>query len=269
MEEDRTTRIGIGALVRQSYAVLLHSWSTYLKLVWLPTAILLVAGTVLLFMKMQVDTRLWTAMVFQGVMYLLLVPAVTSWHRLIVLGPRARIAYRFRHEEILYVEVLMGLGVAVYMFMLLSGLMFAAPLISGAAWAIGRSAEEWFYRLLAWLVSFFVVSRFLLVVPAAAVDREMRIAASRNALRHSLLPFTAAYFLVLLGPQLLLWFVGDPSSWILRGLPGNPATVLVLISFYAGLALTVVFWMLSAAVLSFAYKALVLERTPADSSLAN
>lgn len=269
MEKTRTIRIAVGALVGQSYAVMLRRWGTLLKLVWLPTIVLAFAGTVLLFMKMDLDKRLWTAVGFQGAMYLLFVPAVTSWHRLILLGPRSRLEYWFGREEILYVEVLMGVGVAVYMFMLVSGLMFAVPLICGAAWATANSGVEWLYRLSAWLVSFLVVARFLLVVPAAALDRDMKMAASGTAMRRNVLRFAAAYFFVLVGPQLLLWFVGDPSSWILRGLGGRPAPALVLISFYAGLALTGVFWTLSAAVLSFAYRTLVLERTPAGSLMAN
>ena len=269
MEENRTTRINVIAVVRESCAVILRHWRACFALVWLPLVVLLAAGTILLVTGMQFTGRLWAAMGFQGAMYLLLVPAVTSWHRLILLGPGSRISYSFGHEEIAYIEVLIGVGVAVYMFMLLSGLMFAAPLISGAAWAIGNSDGEWFYRLLAWMVSFFVVARFLLVVPAAALGGEMKTAVSSAILRRNVLRFTAAYFLALVIPQVLLWFVGDPSSWILRGLSGPTHRLPVFASFYAGLVITVVFWMLSASVLSFVYKSMIPERAGPPLPLAN
>ncbi|MFZ0486070.1 MAG: hypothetical protein WAL83_03660, partial [Arenicellales bacterium] len=258
----RAARINVCGLVRQSYAETLAQWSAWLKLACIPFLVLAAAGTALMLIHMHFNTRLWASLVFQGASYLLLVPVATSWHRLILRGGAARVGYRFGHEEYLYLEMLMAIGITFYLVMLVSGLLFAAPFISEASWLSGSSGAEWSYRIVGWLVLFFAICRFLLVLPAAAIGREMRISQSSRALRGNAIRLSAAYFFTLLVPQSLLWFLGDPSSWVLRGSLGEVGLAWVLGSFYVGLAVTVLFWMLSVGVVSFTYKALVLQNAP-------
>lgn len=264
---DGAGRIDIRRLVRQSYAAALDHGSAWLRLAWGPFLLLAALGTVLMLTRMQFNARLWASFVFQGASYLLLIPVATSWHRLILRGNNARTSYRFGHEEFLYLEMLVVVGLTVYIFMLLSGLLFAAPFISEASWLSGSSGAEWSYRIFGWLVLFFAVSRFLLVLPAAALGREMKISRSSGILKGNILRLSAAYLVALLVPQLLLWFFGNPASWVLRGSIGEVQLPWILGSFYLGLAITIVFWILSIGLVSFAYRALVLDR--ADHGVLN
>lgn len=258
-EGDQARIIHIASVVRRSFAAVIHHRLALLNLTRVPFLLLAAVGTVLLVLEMQFKVRLWASIAFQGGMYLLLLPVVTSWHRLLLLGTDSRVGYRFGHEEFIYMELLLGLGILISLFLLVSGLLFVTPLISGASWIVGTTFTEWTCRLIAWLMSFVVVCRFLLALPAAALGREMRIAASSHILHGNVLRFIAAYVVVLIAPQSLLWYVGDPSSWILRGYTGNLQWVSILGSFYLGLAATLVFWALSAAMVSFAYKSLISE----------
>lgn len=260
MTRGNAARIDVRGLVRQSFASTLDQAPAWLKLAWGPFLLLAAGGTVLMVMQMQFNGRLWASFVFQGASYLLLLPVATSWHRLILRGDGARTGYRFGHEEFLYLEMLVAVGITFYLFMLVSGLLFAAPFISEAAWLSGNSAAEWSYRIVGWIVLFFAVCRFLLVLPAAALGEEMRISRSSGILRGNALRLSAAYFIALLIPQSLLWVLGDPASWILRGSLGEVGLLWILASFYLALAVTIVFWMLSVGVVSYAYKALVPEQ---------
>lgn len=249
--------IAIAPLARRSWTAVIEHTLELVRLGAIPLLVLAALGTALLMPEMSFKSRLWASLAFQAGMYLMFLPVVTSWHRLILQGPGPHVGYRFGHEEFLYTEMLLGIGLMVSLFLLVSGLLFTAPLISGASWIVGASLTEWTCRMFAWLMSFAVVCRFVLVLPAAALGKEMRIAESGFILRGNVLRFIAAYFLVLVLPQSLLWLVGDPSSWILRGNSGEPPLASALASFYVGLAATLLFWALSVAVLSLVYRSLI------------
>lgn len=259
MEKEQSNRIGIKTLVRQSYAAVFENGPTYLRIIWLPFLILFVVGMGMLVLEVPFDTRVWSSIAFKWGMFLVLVPVVTSWHRLILIGPESRVAYRFQREEWLYIKVLIGVGVTVYLLSIVLGLLFTTPLVTGISWIFGNEAAEWIAPLVLWLVLFLLVCRFLLVLPAAALGESMAFAKSSTTFHGSALRFTAAYFLALLVPDVLLGVVGDPAMWLMSGPESGHGLLFIAGMFALGLMITLAFWVVSVGVISFAYKALVVE----------
>ncbi len=160
MDNEQPSKISIAKLVRQSYAIMFRHGRTYIKLILIPFLLLLVIGIGLLMMEATSTTRAWVSILYKLGTFILLVPVVTSWHRLILLDPKARIKYQFGHEEVLYIKVLIGIGIAIYLFSIILGLLFAAPVIASAALVISESKAVSLYKILSLFVMFLVLCGF-------------------------------------------------------------------------------------------------------------
>lgn len=252
-------KIRITELIAKSYKVLAANAGLYVKLLYIPFLILLVLGIGILFIDSP-QIRPFAATVYGWLVPLTMIPVVTSWHRFILIGPDkegVQIGYQFHAREWLYFKALIVLVIAVLVGHFFLAVLLGPIFVAGLGKLVGENLGIGLSRLILSIIIFLIVCRFLLVLPSAALGKKMDIAKSSLAMQGNVLRLTAAYFLALLAPWVVLIFTGSPASLLLGGLDPNMPVTLSL--FVISLIVEMAFYVLSVGVLSYAYKALVLK----------
>lgn len=251
-------QVEIWRLISSSYGVLVTHWLKYLKLVAVPFVVLFLLGIGILYVD-SIQSRSLVSIGFQWLVPVVMIPVVTSWHRLILLGvdeEGSRIGYKYGAEEWVYFKALIVLVIAFFVTNFLLGIILG-PILAGLAQFLGSAALAGVYRLILLLVVFLIVCRFLLVLPAAALGKKMDIAKSSLAMQGSALRLTAAYVLALIAPEAILLVTGTVTDIVVNVEGRDLWSSIGLLG--VSLVVEMAFYTLSVGVLSYAYKALVLD----------
>ena len=255
-------KIQVSKLIGESYKVVLANWTRYIKLLFIPFFILLGVGIVIYFVEPP-ETRSLLALGYNWLIPIIMIPVVTSWHRLILLGEddkNARIRYVYNAEEWLYFKALFVLVIAFLVANFILSILLG-PVFVGLGQLINEKVSIGLYRLSMLIIIFLILCRFLLILPAAALGKKMDVANSSLALSGNALRITAAYILALIAPQIILLLTGSPAELLIFGreLGSSLGIILLVLS----ILIIMTFYTLSVGVLSFAYKSLILEKPTA------
>jgi len=165
--------IRVAELIGRSYQVVSTNVRRYLQLLYIPFLALLVLGIGTLLID-SLLTRAYVAIVYVWLIPILMIPVITSWHRLILLGPHragARISYNFGPEEWLYLKMLVVLFIAIIGGNFLLAVLLG-PIFAGIAQLTGMEVVGSIYRYLLLVILFVILCRFLLVLPSAALGKK-------------------------------------------------------------------------------------------------
>lgn len=224
--ETVTGRISPWALIFQSWRLFLANLDVFLALMWRPFAITALAAycAVELVPFLGVDL---TTMLYTLVAMIVVIPVITAWHRMILLGsdnPEARVTYRVGQAEWAYLRgaaLLYGLGYVIGLLVeQLYGPLIGGPLlwaaregcdVGGLISTYGPAVVHW--TAVAVIVGF-LVARFFLVLPAAAVGLPFSFSQSASVTRGQGLRLIMAYLMASL-PAFGLAFLFDPPEVVL------------------------------------------------------
>ncbi len=252
-------KIPIAKLITDSYKILIDNWNRYLKLLSVPFIILILIGLAIYFIESE-KTRNMLAIAYKWLIPVLMIPIVTSWHRLILLGTNnknARISYNYSSEDWLYFKALIILVIAFLITNFLLGLLLG-PIFIALAKVTSEVITIGIYQIILLIIIFLILCRFLLILPAAALGRKMDIAQSSLSMSGNALRITAAYILALLAPQIVLLFTGNPSVLLISGYESGGSLGIVLL--VTSIVIMMTFYTLSVGVVSYAYKSLILDK---------
>ncbi len=183
-------KLPVISTVADSWRELIDDWRIFARLSTIPLA-LQVVGTALLALGAPADApdgdepRIGDAlrtMLYLLCLWLLLVPAITAWHRHVLLGPGERAdrpGYRFGRPEWIYVKktfLVSALGslIAVCVAIPVSIVAAVIGFGVGAIDAFGASVATTVMILV-----FLILIDWALVFPAAALDRPLRLGEAR------------------------------------------------------------------------------------------
>lgn len=247
-------KLEIHELVTSSYYIFGKNLLTYIKLITIPFVICLAVGIYLLSAELAAEPWIISSM-YDALLLLTMIPVVTAWHRLIIVGnaQEAKIHYRFGFEEWLYLRALIVLAIA-YAFASLLGML----LIFMFGWLIMSTGIMLLAGLLGFGIFFGVFAifcRFLLVFPSAAIGKRMEFAESSVALDGNVWRLIIAYVLAIAIPQIILMIFGAPSEILLNY--ANQAQVLLTVRLVFSLIVEIFFYVLSVGVISYAFKMLI------------
>lgn len=202
---------------------------------------------------MLVWTLVWIA---------LAIPTATSAYRLFIRGSGQRLNLRFSHEEWLYIgasfrlagrtlllalPMLIVMGIAVTAFTTL--LVFLTRTFGLPLWAVTAFAAV--AMVVIWLAIALVVTRYTLVLPAAAIGHRMRLAESARIAGRNALRMMAAYFLtvVVLGvvgyavrAGFSLHSAAPVAGWV-RAVGGGLSGLIGVVSFIVPIAAVAIIWL--------------------------
>lgn len=213
-------------LIFHSWRLFLANLDVFLALMWRPFAVTALAafGAVELvqYLGVSLVTLLYTL-----VAMVVVIPVITAWHRMILLGsdnPEARVTYQVGAAEWAYFRgaaLLYGLGYVVGLLVEeLYGPLIGGPLLwaaregfdsTGLIAAHGPAIVHW--TAVAIIVGF-LVARFFLVLPAAAVGLPFSFSQSASVTRGLGLRLILAYLLASV-PAFGLAFMFDPPEMVL------------------------------------------------------
>jgi len=256
-------KIQISKLIIESYKVVLENWIRYIKLLFVPFIILSSLGIVIYFVE-STKMRTLLAIGYNWLIPVIMIPVVTSWHRLILLGvddKNTHVKYVYGAEEWLYFKALFVLVITFLVANFLLNILFGPIFIGGLSQFIGERALIGVYRLIMFIIVFLVLCRFLLILPAAALGKRMDIANSSLAVSGNAFRVTFAYIFALIAPQIILLLTGSPVELLVCGCGLNSSLDIILL--LTSIVIMMTFYTLSVGVISFAYKSLILERPTA------
>ena len=270
-------RLPVLATVADAWRELRHDWRTFARLSVAPFAIQLIGHALLVIGAgggVEKASRGWgmaRLLAYSIVLWLALVPAITAWHRHVILGPDARPArpeYQFGAGERTYI----GNSVLFLVMLMLLAIPLAIP--TGLLTAVLGAASddladlERFRPLLAamvWITSaimLLICAPWFLIFPAAAVGRSLRLRDARAMARGNHLRLLVVLGLAYL-PQVVISSIARGLVGLVAGeeaedalVPALVAQLLEMTTQYALLAVTV-------GALSFAYVRLGGARAPA------
>ncbi|UCG77479.1 MAG: hypothetical protein JSV21_07810 [Nitrospirota bacterium] len=255
----RGNQLQVIKLVTASYQFIKDNILIYFNLIKYPLLTLIIIG--LFILNMDFDNRKLLVFLFNIMLILLMIPAVTAWHRLIVIGKGNRtndISYRISKNEWLYIKALLLISVIA-----LSIGIFMALFVLPVAWGISESSGIQLYasliKLIAWVIMFTLLCRFLLILPSSALGIKMRVYESSRAFKGNAIRFAIAYFIAVSIPEILSLPVGTTHEILLKGSGLNE--FIASTKFLVALLLQMAFYTLSIGVISLAYKMLVYDRT--------
>jgi hypothetical protein len=218
-------KLPVLATVADAWRELRHDWRIFARLSIAPFAIQLVGNALLVIGAdgaIEKASRGWGVvrlLAYSIVLWLALVPAITAWHRHVVLGPEARPPrpeYQFGSGERIYV----GKSVLILVVLMLLSIPLSIPtgvVAAAIGAASGSLAElERFAPLLSamvWIttvVMSLICAPWLLIFPAAALNRSLRLRDAAALARGNRLRLLAVLALAYL-PQLVI-------SAVLRGI---------------------------------------------------
>lgn len=219
-----TPKIGVARLVGISWLMFLRHIDVFVMLMWRPFAVSVAAAFAAVHLAPDAGVRPM-AMGFTLVSMIAVVPVITAWHRMILLGaddPEAGVAYRLGRTEWSYLKaaaLLYGLGyVAGLVVTEIYGPLLGGPIL----YLVDRGYDPW-GLLSAWapaavkwlsvaLIIGFLVARFFLVLPARAVGHRMSYGDSAIATRGNGLRLVAAYVLASVPTSALAAMFDTPAA---------------------------------------------------------
>jgi len=244
----------------RSYRLFFDNLPTFLRLIWFPALIGLTSDAVRYTdILIPVDYVDAVTLGLGGLYLICLIPAITSWHRLIILSPSTetpRIGFSFGKEELSYaIRVIFFYVAAFLLFMLLAlpiGLLAKALINLGLGWEYWESVL-WDILL---ALSLMPIAGFLLTFPAAAIGRPMKfgetgIFAKQNILRIWLL------YLLALAPQPIFSLLID---YMVDWQTIESATYLIVAELLFAMLVDLFFFAITIGVLSLSYIWLVEKR---------
>lgn|GEM_PF-2708453 len=252
-------------LIVKSWRLFLINLDVFLALMWRPFAATALAafGAVELVPVIGVDIA---TLGYTLVALIVVVPVITAWHRMILLGsdnPEARVTYRIGSAEWAYLKgaaLLYGLG---YVIGLLVEQIYG-PLIGGPLlWVaregldvgdvIARYGQAGVHWIAVVLIVGFLVARFFLVLPAAAIGMPFSFSQSAAATRGQGVRLVLAYLLASL-PAFILAFLFDSPQTVLSGASNTDVQFLDLV---LAILPRILLYTIAVGILSLAFEQLV------------
>ncbi|WP_417514191.1 hypothetical protein [Minwuia sp.] len=212
-------RVTVWGLVSRSWLIFLRHLDIFLMLMWRPFAVSVAAAYAAVEATPFIGAEI-AATLFTLISMVVIIPVVTAWHRMILMGadnPRARIAYQVTRTEWSYLKaaaVLYGLGYIIGLAVnAIYGPLLGGPIIwlvregfdpAGLLSNYGPAAVSWGSVA---IILGFLVARFFLVLPSAAVGLPMGFSDSAVATRGNGVRLVLAYLLASIpAAALAAWF---------------------------------------------------------------
>ena len=189
----------------RAYKILFDNLAFLVKLIFFPFILVFVVGylTSRSDIKLLSDERMISSL-FNFFFYLLMIPVVTAWHRCILVYEDAKPYYWFGKKEALYIKALLILAAAWLVTWLLVTVLLL-PMVTYLFAAIFPWEGEESIRIttyvstLIWWLYYglitFVVAKFFLILPAAAIGKRMDVAESSVATQGNTIRLVAVYFI--------------------------------------------------------------------------
>ncbi|WP_416898929.1 MAG: hypothetical protein ACMVY4_04145 [Minwuia sp.] len=258
-------RVGVLALIWQSWAIFFSHLDIFLMLMWRPFALTAAVALGVVEALPHIGPGP-AAMLFTVVGMSAIVPVVTAWHRMILLGadnPDARVTYRIGKPEWTYFRAaaaLYGLGYVIGLAVNeLYGPLLGGPVLwlvregidpAGLLSAWGPAAIQWGSVA---LILGFLVARFFLVLPAAAVGAPMSVSESASATRGNGLRLVAAYILASLPAAALTAVFAQPAAVLASAAPAEEMFLDLILAILPRILL----YTIAVGILSLAFERLV------------
>lgn len=221
--------VTVFGLVSRSWIIFIRHLDIFLMLMWRPFAITAAAAWGAVEVAPHTGVEL-ASMLFTVISMISIIPVVTAWHRMILMGadnPKARIAYKLGPAEWAYLKaaaVLYGLGYAIGLFVsALYGPLLGGPVLwlvregidpGGMLSAYGPAVISWGSVA---LILGFLVARFFLVLPSAAVGLPMSFPDSAVATRGNGLKLVLAYLIASIPAGALAAIFDTPTTVLSSG----------------------------------------------------
>lgn len=267
----RTKRVSTGLKVNPVWLAIRSHWylvtflDVFIMLLWRPFALSGVVAVAAVHLTPLIGVQ-YAGMMFTIATILFVLPVITAWHRMIMVGadnPRAKVFYRLGAAEWSYFRaalLLYGLGFVISMVVR----NLYGPLLGGPIWWLVDNGYDPFDLLLLHgqrLVTVLaitsvlgvIIARFFMVLPAAAVGKKLSISDSADATRGNGIRLVLAYVLASLPSALLLLLFWSPME-ILGSGQDNAVKYLALL---LAIVPHVLLYTVSVGVLSLAYGKLI------------
>jgi hypothetical protein len=263
----RQMKLPVIPTVMVAYHLLITNLGTYLRLAWIPLCICgaMHMGAIYLGRLDEAPDRIFafigSFMILAG--YVSTVPAITAWHRFLILGagdPDARIRYSVGRTERAYAwkAILVYIAFSFAYLIIVIGLAMALPSV---LYAVPRVTGA-MVSAVGWIVGFLLTTGFLLVLPSAAIGRELSLSDSLQAVRGNI-PRLCAIYLLAYAPEFILMELLDIIFPIdLSDKPIGYAVAYLI----ADLIVTFTFFTITISVLSIAYIKLMQPRDASGSA---
>lgn len=258
-------KVTVAGLVIRSWALFAGHVDVFLMLMWRPFA--LSAGAA--WGAVQLAPEIGVELAAQGYLFVTMVaviPVVTAWHRMVLLGddnPSAGITYRIGGAEWTYLKAavtLYGLGYVVALGVAqLYGPLLGGPLLwlvqegfDPSGW-ISRFANAAVHVVAISVILGVLVARFFLVLPAAALGVTLSYVDSAVATRGNGVRLVVAYVVSSLPPAALAFIFDDPQT-VLREQADSDTAFLALV---LAIVPRILLYTIAVGILSLAFEALV------------
>lgn len=252
-------------LVARSWFIFLRHLDIFLMLMWRPFAISAAAAWGAVEVAPTVGVEL-TSMLFTVIGMISIIPVVTAWHRMILMGadnPRARISYKLGAAEWGYLKaaaVLYGLGYAIGLFVnALYGPLLGGPIL----WLVregidpGGLLSSYGPAFVSWgsvsIILGFLVARFFLVLPSTAVGLPMSFPDSAVATRGNGLKLVLAYLIASVPAGALAAIFDTPSTV----LSSDRDSALMFLDLILAILPRILLYTIAVGILSLAFERLV------------
>ncbi|MDF1736132.1 MAG: hypothetical protein P1U37_12655 [Minwuia sp.] len=252
-------------LILKSWRLFLINLDVFLALMWRPFAATALAAFAAVELVPFVGVGLAT-LGYTLVALIVVVPVITAWHRMILLGsdnPEARATYRIGSAEWSYFKgaaALYGLGYVIGLLVeQIYGPLIGGPLlwaaregldVGGIIASYGQAAVHW--TAVALIVGI-LVARFFLVLPAAAIGMPFGFSQSATATRGQGARLVLAYLLASL-PAFVLAFLFDSPQTVLSGNSNSDVQFLDLV---LAILPRILLYTIAVGILSLAFEQLV------------
>lgn len=263
--DSEVTLISPWDLILKSWRLFLINLDVFLALMWRPFAATALAafGAVELVPLVGVDIA---TLGYTLVALVVVVPVITAWHRMILLGsdnPEARVTYRIGSAEWTYFKgaaLLYGLGYVIGLLVeQIYGPLLGGPLLWAAREGldfgdiIARYGQAGVHWIAVALIVGFLVARFFLVLPAAAIGMPFSFSQSATATRGQGIRLVLAYLLASL-PAFILAFLFDSPQTVLSGASNTDVQFLDLV---LAILPRILLYTIAVGILSLAFEQLV------------
>ncbi|MEC9346125.1 MAG: hypothetical protein VYB54_07855 [Pseudomonadota bacterium] len=258
-------RVTVAGLVVRSWTLFALHVDVFLMLMWRPFAVSAAAAWGAVELVPEIGVTL-AAQGYMLVTMIAVIPVVTAWHRMILLGddnPRASITYRIGAAEWTYLKAaitLYGLGYAVALGVEeLYGPLLGGPLL----WLVqeGFDPGGWVTRLAPTFVHIIavavilgvLVARFFLVLPAAALGVPMSYVDSAVATRGNGLKLVLAYVISSIPPAILTFVFVNAETVLVEQADEDTAFLALVLAIIPRILL----YTIAVGILSLAFETLV------------
>jgi len=257
--------VTVYGLVTRSWIIFIRHLDIFLMLMWRPFAVSIGAAWA------AVEIVPWSgaalaSFLFTVVSMIAIIPVVTAWHRMILMGadnPRARIFYRLGRAEWAYLKaaiLLYGVGYAIGLFVsAMYGPLLGGPILwlvregfdpGGLLSAYGPTIVTWGSVA---IVLGFLVARFFLVLPSAAVGLRMSFPESAVATQGNGFRLVLAYLIASIPAAALTLLFNTPET-VLRSDTISDAKFLDLV---LAIVPRILLYTIAVGILSLAFERLV------------